>query len=68
MEKETRPFIPWQLADDFMTAVFEKVGVPTKQTQDFALMYFLRVTDVELRAMAATVSNQSTLIVSKLES
>ena len=28
MEKETRPFIPWQLADDFMTAVFEKVGVP----------------------------------------
>ena len=60
MEKETRPFIPWQLADDFMTAVFE--------TQDFALMYFLRVTDVELRAMAATVSNRSTLIVSKPES
>ena len=28
MEKETRPFISWQLADDFMTAVFEKVGVP----------------------------------------
>ncbi len=28
MEKETRPFIPWQLADDFMTAVFEKMGVP----------------------------------------
>lgn len=67
MEKETRPFIPWQLADDFMTAVFEKVGV-RKQTQDFALMYFLRVTDVELRAMAATVSNRSTLIVSKPES
>ena len=29
MEKETRPFISWQLADDFMTAVFEKMGVPT---------------------------------------
>ena len=28
MEKETRPFISWQLADDFMTAVFEKMGVP----------------------------------------
>ena len=27
MEKETRPFISWQLADDFMTAVFEKMGV-----------------------------------------
>ena len=26
MEKETRPFISWQLADDFMTAVFEKNG------------------------------------------
>ena len=30
MEKETRPFISWQLADDFMTAVFEKMGVPTE--------------------------------------
>ena len=28
MEKETRPIIPWQLADEFMTAVFENVGVP----------------------------------------
>lgn len=33
MEKETRPFIPWQLADDFMTAVFEKVGVPTEDAR-----------------------------------
>ena len=30
MEKETRPFISWQLADDFMTAVFEKMGVATE--------------------------------------
>ncbi len=33
MEKETRPFIPWQLADDFMTAVFEKMGVPTEDAR-----------------------------------
>ncbi|MCI9068983.1 MAG: Ldh family oxidoreductase, partial [Lachnospiraceae bacterium] len=28
MEKDTRPYIPWQLADDFMTAVFVKLGLP----------------------------------------
>ena len=28
MEKDTRPYIPWKLADDFMTAVFYKFGVP----------------------------------------
>ena len=67
MEKETRPFIPWQLADDFMTAVFEKVGVPEADAR-LCSEYFLRVTDVELRAMVATVSNRSTLIVSKPES
>ena len=33
MEKETRPFISWQLADDFMTAVFEKMGVPTEDAR-----------------------------------
>lgn len=33
MEKETRPFISWQLADDFMTAVFEKMGVPTEEAR-----------------------------------
>ena len=33
MEKETRPFISWQLADDFMTAVFEKLGVPTEDAR-----------------------------------
>ena len=33
MEKETRPFISWQLADDFMTAVFEKMGVPTEHAR-----------------------------------
>ena len=36
MEKETRPFISWQLADDFMTAVFEKMGVPTEDARLFA--------------------------------
>lgn len=33
MEKETRPFISWQLADDFMTAVFEKMRVPTEDAR-----------------------------------
>lgn len=33
MEKETRPFISWQLADDFMIAVFEKMGVPTEDAR-----------------------------------
>lgn len=33
MEKETRSFISWQLADDFMTAVFEKMGVPTEDAR-----------------------------------
>lgn len=33
MEKETRPFISWQLADDFMTAVFEKMGVPIEDAR-----------------------------------
>ena len=28
MQKETRPFIPWELVDDFMTAVFVKLGLP----------------------------------------
>ena len=28
MEKDTRPYLPWQMVDDFMTAVFMKVGVP----------------------------------------
>ena len=33
MEKDTRPFSSWQLADDFMTAVFEKMGVPTEDAR-----------------------------------
>ncbi len=33
MEKETRPFIPWQLVDDFMTAVFVKMGVPEEDAR-----------------------------------
>ena len=28
MTKEIRPYVPWQLVDDFMTAVFIKLGVP----------------------------------------
>lgn len=67
MEKETRPFISWQLADDFMTAVFEKMGVPTEDAR-LALTYFWKVTDVESRAMAATVLNRSISTVSNPES
>ncbi|MCI8550979.1 MAG: Ldh family oxidoreductase [Lachnospiraceae bacterium] len=28
MDKDTRPYVPWELADDFMTAVFVKLGLP----------------------------------------
>ncbi len=27
MDRETRPYVPWQLMDDFMTAVFVKAGL-----------------------------------------
>ncbi len=33
MEKETRPFLPWELVDDFMTAVFMEVGVPEEDAR-----------------------------------
>ena len=33
MEKDTRPFVPWKLVDDFMTAVFEKMGVPAEEAR-----------------------------------
>ncbi len=29
MEKDNRPYVDWQLVNDFMVAVFEKYGVPT---------------------------------------
>ena len=31
--KETRPFIGWKLAENFMTAVFEKYGVPKEDAR-----------------------------------
>lgn len=33
MQKETRPFIPWELVDDFMAAVFVKLGVPEEDAR-----------------------------------
>lgn len=33
MQKETRPFIPWKLVDDFMTAVFVKLGLPEEDAR-----------------------------------
>ena len=62
MEKETRPFISWQLADDFMTAVFEKMGVPTEDARLCADVL------LESRAMAATALNRSISTVSNPES
>ena len=32
-QKETRPFIPWELVDDFMTAVFVKLGLPEEDAR-----------------------------------
>lgn len=33
MEKETRPFVPWKLVDDFMTAAFVKLGLPEEDAR-----------------------------------
>lgn len=33
MEKDTRPFVQWQLIDDFMTAVFMKNGLPEEDAR-----------------------------------
>lgn len=33
MEKETRPFVPWQLVDDFMTTAFVKLGLPEEDAR-----------------------------------
>lgn len=33
MEQETRPFVPWQLVDDFMTAAFVKLGLPEEDAR-----------------------------------
>ena len=33
MQKETRPFIPWELVDDFMTAAFVKLGLPEEDAR-----------------------------------
>lgn len=33
MKNETRPFVPWKLLDDFMTAVFVKLGVPEEDAR-----------------------------------
>ena len=30
---ETRPFVPWKLVDDFMTAVFVKLGLPEEEAR-----------------------------------
>lgn len=33
MEKETRPFVPWKMANDFMIDVFEAYGVPREDAE-----------------------------------
>lgn len=33
MEKDTRPYLPWKLVDDFMTAAFVKLGVPEEDAR-----------------------------------
>ena len=33
MEMDNRPYVEWQLIDDFMTAVFTKVGVPEEDAR-----------------------------------
>lgn len=33
MEKDTRPYVPWKLVDDFMTAAFVRLGVPEEDAR-----------------------------------
>ena len=33
MEKDNRPYLPWRLVDDFMTAVLSKQGVPEEEAR-----------------------------------
>lgn len=33
MEKDNRPYVPWQLVDDFMTVVLSKLGVPEEDAR-----------------------------------
>lgn len=33
MERDNRPFVAWQLVDDFMTAVLEKLGLPENEAR-----------------------------------
>lgn len=33
MEKDARPYVPWQLVDDFMTAAFVKLGLPEEDAR-----------------------------------
>ena len=33
MPNETRPYVQWQLMDDFMTAAFTKMGVPEEDAR-----------------------------------
>ncbi len=33
MENDNRPYVPWQLTDDFMTAVLTKLGVPENEAR-----------------------------------
>ena len=33
MEKDNRPYVSWQLVDDFMTAVLVKLGLPEDEAR-----------------------------------
>ncbi len=55
---ETRPYVSWKLIGDFMTAVFEKVGVPRDEAAICAEV--LMESDRRgIEATAATVSSPS---------
>ena len=41
MQKETRPFIPWELVDDFMTAVFVKLGLPEEDARPVSYTHLI---------------------------
>lgn len=62
--KETRPFIEWKLAEDFMIAVFEKYGVPIEDAKICADV-LLESDRRGLKVMDATGLSRSILTGSK---
>ena len=61
---ETRPYIPWELINNFMIDVFKAYGVPEADAKIWP-MFCSRATAAASRATAATASSRSTSTASR---